>query len=209
MEVVTISGKARNEIGKKEIKVVRKEGKIPGVIYGGGTTVHFSTMLNDVRPIVYTPNFKVADIDVDGETYRCILKDVQYHPVTEAIQHLDFLRLIDGTPVKVQVPVRFTGSSPGVKEGGKLLQSVRRIKIKTTPEHLVDELILDISELRLGHAIRVRDIETNENIEIQSAGGTPVAVVEIPRALRSAATAAAKETKEPGAEADAEADPAV
>lgn len=195
MEVVAINGNSRTQIGKKETKAVRNEGQIPAVIYGGGTTVHFSTVLNDVRPIVYTPDFKIVEISVDGKSYRCILKEVQYHPVTEAIQHMDFLRLVDGTPVKVQVPVRFTGTSPGVKEGGKLLQSVRRIKIKTTPEHLVNELLLDISELKLGQAIRVRDIETNENIEIMSAGGTPVAIVEIPRALRSAATAAAKEEK--------------
>lgn len=195
MEVVAINGKLRTEIGKKETKAERREGNIPAVIYGGDKNVHFSTVLNDVRPIVYTPDFKVAEITVDGESYRCILKEVQYHPVTEAIQHMDFLRLVDNTPIKVQVPVRFKGTSPGVKEGGKLLQSVRRIKIKTTPEYLVDELILDISELKLGQAIRVRDIETNDNIEIMSAGGTPVAVVEIPRALRSAATAAAKEEK--------------
>ncbi|MFK7933144.1 MAG: 50S ribosomal protein L25 [Saprospiraceae bacterium] len=204
MEVVAINGKVRTDIGKKATKVVRKEGSIPGVIYGGGTTVHFSTVLNDVRPIVYTPDFKVAEIAVQGETYRCILKDVQYHPVSEEIVHMDFLRLIDGTPVKVEVPVRFQGTSPGVKEGGKLLQSVRRIKIKTTPEHLVNEVKLDISGLNMGGAIRVRDIETNDNVEIMSAGGTPVAIVEIPRALRSAATAAAKEGgQEEAAEAEA------
>lgn len=195
MEAVAINGTVRTDMGKKGTKAVRREGRIPAVIYGGDTNIHFSTILNDVRPIVYTPDFKIAEVAVDGQTYRCILKDVQYHPVTEEIVHMDFLRLLDGVPVNVEIPVRFRGTSPGVKEGGKLMQSVRRIKIKTTPEHLIDELFLDISGLGLGQAVRVRDIEVGDNIEVMSAGGTPVGLVEIPRALRSAAAAAAKEAK--------------
>ncbi|MEL7019996.1 MAG: 50S ribosomal protein L25 [Bacteroidota bacterium] len=195
MEAVAINGTVRTDMGKKGTKAVRREGRIPAVIYGGDTNIHFSTILNDVRPIVYTPDFKIAEVAVDGQTYRCILKDVQYHPVTEEIVHMDFLRLLDGVPVNVEIPVRFRGTSPGVKEGGKLMQSVRRIKIKTTPEYLIDELFLDISGLGLGQAVRVRDIEVGDNIEVMSAGGTPVGLVEIPRALRSAAAAAAKEAK--------------
>lgn len=192
MEVVAINAQSRAVIGKKATKAVRKEGLIPGVIYGGDQIVHFSTKLNDIRGAVYTPDFKIVEVSLEGTTYRCIVKAVQFHPVTEEILHLDFLRLIDGTPINVEVPVRFKGTSPGVKEGGKLLQSVRRVKIKTTPENLVDEMLLDISNLGLGQSIRVRDIETNDNIEIMNAPGIPVAIVEIPRALRSATAAAEK-----------------
>lgn len=196
MEVVAINAQPRTDIGKKGTKAVRKEGLIPGVIYGGGQVVHFCTKLNDVRSAVYTPDFKVVELNVEGTTYRCILKAIQFHPVTEEILHMDFLRMIDGTPINVEVPVRFKGTSPGVKEGGKLLQSVRRVKIKTTPENLVSEMLLDISSLGLGQSIRVRDIETNENIEIMNAPGIPVAIVEIPRALRSATAAAEKAGEE-------------
>jgi large subunit ribosomal protein L25 len=147
---------------------------------------------------VYTPEFKLAELTVGGKTFRAIVKDYQFHPVTDALRHIDFLALQDGHPVKVQVPVIFEGVSPGVLGGGKLQISVRRIKIKTIPENLVDKLVLDISELELGSAIRVRDIKANEGVEIMNPGGQPVASVEVPRALRSAATAELKATEAGG-----------
>ena len=193
MQTVAIKGEARTDLGKKFTKSVRNEGMIPCVLYGKDEVAHFSTTLKDIKSIVYTPDFKVAEIELAGKTYRCILKDVQYHPVTDEILHIDFLKLIDGHPVKVEVPVKFTGTSPGVKSGGKLIQQVRRIKIKTVPEKIVDELTLDISSLELGQSIRVRDIQAIEGIEIMNSPGIPVALVEIPRALRSAAAAKEKE----------------
>ena len=107
--------------------------------------------------------------------------------------HVDFLQLVDGQTIKVNLPVRFIGTAPGTKEGGKLAQQLRRVKVKTTPEHLVDELQLDISELKLGHSVRVRDITPVEGVEIMSAGATPVASVIVPRALRSASAGEAEE----------------
>lgn len=192
MQTVAIKGEERAEIGKKYTKAVRSAGKIPCVLYGKDEVVHFSTTSKDVKPIIYTPDFKIAEVEIGGKQYRCILKDVQFHPVSDVITHIDFLKLIDGHPVKVEVPVRFKGNSPGVKVGGKLIQQVRRIKIKTTPDKLVDELTLDISNLELGQSIRVRDIEAIEGIEIMNSPGIPVAQVEIPRALRSATAAKEK-----------------
>ncbi len=193
MQVVTISGTPRESLGKKSTKADRAAGLIPCVLYGGDEIYHFTTTAIQVRSLVYTPDFKLADIEMDGKSFKAIVKEVQFHPVTDAILHIDFLRLIDERPVKVQVPVRFFGNSPGLKVGGKLIQNVRRIKIKATPEHLVDELKLDISSLDLGQSIRVRDIEVNDNIEVMMPGGTPVGTIEIPRALRSAAAAKEKE----------------
>ena len=192
MQTVAIKGEARTELGKKNTKAVRTEGKIPCVLYGKDEVSHFSTSINDVKHIIYTPEFKVAEIDLNGNKYRCILKDVQFHPVSEKVLHIDFLKLTEGHPVKVEVPIKFTGTSPGVKSGGKLIQQVRRIKIKTIPEKLVDEVTLDISSLELGQSIRVRDIETVDGIEIMNSPGIPVALVEIPRALRSATAAKEK-----------------
>lgn len=193
MKTVSLTGSPRTEVGKKATKEVRNQGLIPCVLYGKDEVVHFSTKLNDVKHLIYTPEFKIAEITVEGKSHRCIVKDTQFHPVTDQLLHIDFLKLIDGRPVKVNLPVSFYGDSPGLKVGGKLLQNLRRVKIKTTPENLVEELKLDISGLDLGQAIRIRDIEVNENIEIMVAPGTPVATVEIPRALRAAAAAAAKE----------------
>ncbi len=192
MQAISINGQVRDGLGKKTSKAARQEGQIPAVIYGGQEPIHFTTTLNDVRNIIYSGDFKVAEVAVNGDVYRCILKDVQFHPINDSVMHIDFLRLVEGQPVKVDVPLRFTGNSPGVRAGGKLLQNVRRIKIKTTPEHLVDELTLDISELELGQSIRVRNIVPPDGVEIMVSPGVPVATIEIPRALRSATAAAEK-----------------
>lgn len=196
MEIVAIKGQIRSDVGKKSSKAVRKEGLVPCVLYGTKEAIHFSIDPKSVKELIYTPDFKLAEVELDGTTYKTILKDTQFHPVSDAIVHLDFLALTDGHKVKVEVPVRFKGISPGIKLGGKLQQNLRRVKIKATPEHLVSDLTLDISELALGDAIRVRDIAAIEGIEIMSPGGTPVASVEIPRALKSADAAAEGEEAE-------------
>lgn len=192
MQTVQVSGDLRENLGKKHSKATRREGLVPAVLYGAGDPVHFTIKALDVRSLIYTPEFKLAELNVGGNSYRAIVKDFQFHPVTDALRHIDFLALQDGHPIKVQVPVVFEGTSPGVRGGGKLLVNVRRIKIKTTPENLVDRLVLDISKLELGSSIRVRDIQPIEGVEIQNPGGQPVATVEVPRALRSAATAEKK-----------------
>lgn len=193
MEKVAVSGQIRTDLGKKATKAVRNSGKIPCVLYGTSGLVHFSVTGGSVKHLVYTPAFKLAEIDVEGKTYSAILKDIQFHPVTEEILHLDFLRLEKDQSVKVEVPVQFTGNSPGVRLGGKLQKNLRRVKIKTTPEHLVDHLTVDVSDLELGHSVRVRDINVIDGIEVMSSPAIPVASVEIPRALRSASSAAEKE----------------
>ncbi len=192
MEVVAIKGQGREGLGKKAAKAARNNGRIPCVMYGGGEAVHFTTSPTEVKNLVYSGDFKLAEIEVDGVSHKCILKAIQFHPVNEAILHIDFLRLIGGHPVKVEVPLRFKGTASGVKAGGKLLQTVRKVKIKTTPEHLVDELSVDISHLELGQSIRIRDIKPTEGVEIINSPGIPIATIEIPRALRSAATTAEK-----------------
>lgn len=208
MNTVNVTATSRTDTGKKATKAVRNSGGIPCVMYGGKEVVHFTTTHNAVKSLIYTPDFKVAEIDMDGSKKRAIVKTAQFHPVTEKIMHIDFLRLIDGTPVNLELPVKFEGSSPGVKLGGKLQQSLRRIKVKTTPEKMVDVLTLNVSKLELGDAIRVRDLEVPEGIQIMVAPATPVAAVEIPRALRSAGAAEegdAAEGEGDAAEAAAEA----
>ncbi|MBC6996379.1 50S ribosomal protein L25 [Neolewinella lacunae] len=195
MQSVQVSGEVRENLGKKFSKTVRRDGIVPAVLYGAGDPVHFTVKPLDVRHLVYSPEFKLAEITLNGTTYSAIVKDYQFHPVTDALMHIDFLALQKGHPVKVEVPVTFEGTSPGVRGGGKLLVSVRRVKIKTTPEHLVDQVVLNIGKLQLGQAIRVRDIAPMEGVEIMNPGGTPIATVEVPRALRSAATAARKEAE--------------
>lgn len=209
METVNVTIQPRTETGKKANHQIRKDGKIPAVLYGKDSNHIFTTTHKDVKALIYTPNFKLASIDIDGASHNAIIKDIQFHPVTDQIMHIDFVKLIDNHPVKVEVPIRFKGTSPGVKEGGKLIQSMRKVKIKATPENLVDELIADISGVMLGQAIRIHELEIGEGIEILSPANTPVASVEVPRALKTeeeAAEAAGEggETATEGGEAAAD-----
>ncbi len=200
METIAINGTTRSDLGKKASKSLRRQGQVPCVIYGGDKNIHFTSEPKAFKSLIFTPEFKLAEITVDGVPYKCILKDAQYHPVTDEIVHMDFLQLIPNKIVKVNLPLGFKGVSPGVKAGGKLMQKLRTVKIKTTPENLVNKLFVDISELELGFSVRIRDVQLQDGMEIMNPMATPVASVEVPRALRSAEDGAEKEA-EAGAEA--------
>lgn len=189
MEIVEVSGQLRTDLGKSGAKKAREAEQIPCVLYGGGEVVHFSTTFNDVRHLIYTPDFKMASVTVDGKSYRALIRDVQFHPVSDEILHIDFLQLTEGRKVTVELPVRFRGLSPGVKNGGRLVQQLRRVKVKALPKKLLNEMTIDISTLEMGDTIRVRDIDTEEGIEIVNQPSIPVASVLVPRALKSLTTA--------------------
>ncbi|MBC7885016.1 MAG: 50S ribosomal protein L25 [Saprospiraceae bacterium] len=189
---VEIQGNTRAELGKKGSRIDRNNGNVPAVLYGGDEVIHFTVTPSALKNIIYTPDFKLAELTIDGKHYKAILKSAQFHPVSEQLLHVDFLRLIAKTPIRVEVPLRFKGVSPGVKIGGKLIQQLRKIKVKTTPEYLVDELKADISKLELGQALRIREVIVPKGIEIINNPSTPIALIEIPRALKAAAAAEAK-----------------
>ena len=190
MEYLSVVASKREGTGKKAMKSLRKEGSVPAVLYGSGTNTNLSVKPLAVRDLIYTSEFKLAELDIDGSKHKCFVKDIQFDPITDDIRHIDFLELIAGQPVKVKVPVNYVGVSPGVKVGGSLMSQMRSIKIKCTPENIVASLDLDISGVQLGEAIRVRDLTVPANIEVMSVAAAPVAYVEVPRALKSAKTAA-------------------
>lgn len=191
MQEVKMTGEARTSLGKKASRDIRNQGKIPCVLYGGGDrNIHFTLDPNDVKHIVFTPEFKSASVTVDGETFRCIVKEVQFHPVTDEIEHMDFLALYKGVKVKTKIPLKSVGDAPGAKEGGNLILKMRTVNIKTTPQHLVDQLTVDVSDLGMGTTKRIKDIEVPENITILHHPNTPVASIEIPRILKTATPAA-------------------
>jgi large subunit ribosomal protein L25 len=200
METIALKVESRDMSVKAS--TIRKKGKIPCVIYGGEHLEHVSTQINDVKHLIYTPEFKLADVDMGGKKLKCIVKDVQYHPTTDDILHIDFLALEDGRKVKVNVPVKFKGVSPGVKAGGKLMQTLRKVGVKVDPTNIIDELFIDISNLQLGASVRVKDIERSDNIEIMVNAATPVATVIVPRAVKSAAAEEEKAAKAKGAKAE-------
>ena len=131
---------------------------MPCVLYSKEENIQFNTAMVDLKPLVYSPDFKLADISINGKVHRCILKDLQFHPVSDSLIHVDFLKLVQGTKVKIEVPLRLAGNAAGVKSGGKLIQRVRSIKIKVDPDNMVSELTLDVSALDLGQSMRIRDI---------------------------------------------------
>lgn len=186
MEIIALQGHRKEGSGKESARKVRNNGQVPAIMYksGGGEAIAFTLNAPDLRDLIYTPKFKMAAITLDGKTHKAIVKDIQFHPVTDAVMHIDFLELVPGVKFKATVPIRFVGQAPGVKAGGKFLAQIRQVRILTTPEAAVDEVTADISALELGSTLRVRDIATKEGVVISNAPAVPIAIIEIPRALR-------------------------
>jgi len=188
MNTISLEGTKRTEVGKKATKAVRNSGNVPCIIYGGAEPIAFEASKKSFTPIVYTPNFYVVDVTVDGGAHKCILKDIQFHPVTDEIQHVDFLELSDDKKVVVDLPLVFEGLSAGVREGGKMMIQMRKLRIKAFPQDLIPELKVDVTELELGRSIKVNEV-SYENLEIMNSLSNPMVSVEIPRSLKSAASA--------------------
>lgn len=171
METVSLSGSLRENVGKKDAKAQRAAGKVPCVIYGGKEQIHFSTDEVNFKPILYSPSSFLINVNLDGKEYLTILQDVQSHPVTDHLLHVDFLELNPEKPVTIAVPVRITGTSPGVLKGGKLIKKFRKLKIKALVQHLPDEIEVSINDLDLNQSVKVGDlkIENVEFLDIKSA----------------------------------------
>ncbi len=184
MNVVSIEAKKREELGQKATKQLRNDGLVPCVAYGGEEVHHFYASQLTFRPIVYTPDFNVVEINIDGKTIKCVLKDFQFHPVTDELMHLDFMELVDGKKVIVDLPLQFNGLAEGVRAGGKLLAQIRKLRVKALPKDLIPILDVDVTKLQLGKSIKVREL-SYEGLEIMNSGGSPIVSIEIPRSLRS------------------------
>lgn len=187
MEIIELQGHRKESSGKVEATKIRRNGQVPAVMYksGGGDSTQFALDASAVRPLVFTPKFRIAEISLNGATHKCIVKDVQFHPVSDEVLHVDFLELVPGVKFKASVPLRFTGSAPGVKEGGKFIPRIRTIGILTTPENAVDEVNADIAAMQLGDTLRVKDISVQQGVEIINPPAVPIASIEIPRALKT------------------------
>lgn len=185
MKTIALTGTSRTDLGKKSTKALRNAGLVPCVLYGGEKNHHFSLTTKALRDLIYTDEFRTAEVELDGTKYSAIIKTVQFHPVTDAVQHVDLLELVEGQSVKAEIPIKLVGVAKGVKVGGVLMQKIRKVKIKTTPDKLSASIEVDVEHLMLGKSIRVREIKVEDGIEIMNSGGIPLASVEIPRALRS------------------------
>lgn len=190
MKSFAISGSRRENVGKRDAKELRYEGKVPAVLYGGDNQIHFAVSAADLKGLVYTPDVHFVDIDVEGTKAQAVLQDIQFHPLTELILHVDFLRINESKPFVMEIPVKLTGTSPGVKMGGKLIQKLRKLRVKAFPKDMPQYVEVGIEVLELGKSVRVGDLSFDKFQVTNNTDDTIVSVV-MSRALKQAEQEAA------------------
>jgi large subunit ribosomal protein L25 len=159
MKTAQLSGSLRANVGKKDAKAIRNEGLVPCVLYGQGEQTHFAVKRVPIEKLVFSPDVYQIELDIDGKKAKAIIRELQQHPTKDTVQHIDFLELNDSKEVRVKLPVRLTGSSRGVRAGGKLMQVFRHMQCQGLPTALPEEIKIDISQMRIGHSFRVSNIE--------------------------------------------------
>src|SRR5262245_14085817 len=204
MKTITIEGQLRTGFGKTATRQLRSQEQVPGVIYGGAQEVNFYAPAAAFKNLVYTPSFQLAEIKLDGKTYKTILKDLQFDKVNDDLIHVDLLELVEDKKVIADIPLKFVGASKGVKDGGKLITKMKSLKVKTYPKYLKEQIEVNIDDLELNGNIRVEDVKV-ENYEILNSPRIPVASVVLTRQLKQeeATTAPAGTAGAAAAPADA------
>ncbi len=165
MKTLEINGSLRKSSGKKDTAILRKSNMVPCVLYGGKENIHFTTHENSFLKLVYTSDVHIVKLHIDGKEFNTILKDIQFHPVSDRIIHADFIEVFDNKPIVVSLPVKITGDSPGVKAGGKLKLNKRYLRIKGLPKDIPDHITIDITDLKIHDSVKAGDISI-ENIEL-------------------------------------------
>ena len=196
MKSITIQGTKRESVGKKSTKALRDAELVPCVVYGGEAPLNFSTEEKSFKNLVYTPEAHTVSIEVDGQTIAAVLQDIQFHPITDKILHVDFYQLAADKPVIMEVPVRITGRAKGVVSGGVLRQSFRKLKVRAIPANLPDEIVVDVTPLRIGNKLYVAALK-NEAYTFMHPDNAVVAAVKMSRnAIKGGAAAADEEDEE-------------
>ena len=158
MKTVTLSGSPRENVGKQDAADLRRNERIPAVLYGGEKQIHFSISENDAKKLIFTPNVYIVELEIKGEKVKAIVQESQLHPVTDRILHIDFLQILDNKPFKIKIPVRLEGFSRGVQNGGRLRQNFRKLKVLGLEQDMPEAVVIDITSLRIGHKRRVSDL---------------------------------------------------
>lgn len=202
MKSITIQGTKRESVGKKSTKALRDAELVPCVVYGGAETLNFSAEEKSFKGLVYTPEAHTVSIEVDGKTIPAVLQDIQFHPLTDKILHADFYQLADDKPVVMEVPVRITGRSKGVVAGGAMRQSFRKLKIKAIPANLPDEIVVDVTPLKIGSKLYVGGIKT-EGFTFMHPDNAVVVAVKMSRTAAKGGAVIDDEDEEETAEGEA------
>jgi len=192
MKNLQFNGTSRDTFGKKTAKAIRKEGEVPCVLYGGEKVVHFKLVENDLRNLLFTPDIFTVELNIDGKKYMSILKDSQFHPVKDTPLHLDFLEIFENKPIMMEVPVKLSGLAEGVKDGGKLSQELRKLKVKGLYKNIPEILDVSVTNLGLGKTLQVGALNF-ANLELVSPKQAVVCAVKLTRVARGLAAAAAKD----------------
>ncbi|MEN9952581.1 MAG: hypothetical protein RLZZ520_849 [Bacteroidota bacterium] len=183
MKTITIEGQLRTATGKSATRQLRSQGLVPGVIYGGAQEINFAAKSLALKPFVYTPDFQLVKMQIDGKSYTCILKDLQFDKVSDSLTHLDLLELVEDKKVTATIPLKFVGTAAGVKAGGKLELRLKSVKVKCLPKDLRENIEVDLTNLELNQNIRVQDIKA-DNLEIMNSPRIPMASVTMTRQLK-------------------------
>ena len=200
MKSVSISGSPRANVGKTDATALRNAKKVPCVLYGGKEQVHFSVLEADFKDLIYTPHVNTVNLDIAGKKYNAILQEAQFHTVKDNLLHVDFLEIIAGKPVTMNIPVKTTGTSPGVRNGGKLTKKLKTLRVKGLVEKMPDTIDIAIDTLEIGQGVKVADIKLDgltflnaENITVISVQVTRAVAAEVVAApaVKAAAPAAA------------------
>ncbi len=202
MKSISIQGTKRESVGKKATKALRDAELVPCVVYGGTETLNFSAEEKSFKGLVYTPEAHTVTIELDGNSIPAVLQDIQFHPLTDKILHADFYQLSEDKPVVMEVPVRLTGRSKGVVAGGAMRQSFRKLKLKALPANLPDEIVVDVTPLKIGSKLYVGDIKT-ENFTFMHPDNAVVVAVRMSRTALKGGVSAEDDDEEIPAEGEA------
>lgn len=194
MKTVKLSGSPRANVGKVDAKAIREKGHVPCVIYGGKEQVHFHADIRAFKPVIFTPNAHIVEIDLDGKVYKTVLQEAQYHRINDQLIHADFLEIVDGKAVTANIPVKLNGQSEGVKKGGKLVLKLRKLKARGIADKLPDTIDLSIDKLDIGDSIAVGDINI-DGVTLLNAKNVSVVSVQTTRNVAAETPAAAAAAK--------------
>lgn len=185
MKTIRLIGEPRTDLGTSASRQLRKDGKVPCVLYGGKEHLNFTVYRDDFKNLVYTPNTYLVQIELGDKKYKAMLKDIQFHPVNDLINHVDFLEVSDDKPISIGIPVRVTGNSPGVRAGGKLMVKIKKLKVKGLIANMPDDIEVNIDNVEMGKSIKVGEISV-DNLELLDAAANAILSVVATRASRSA-----------------------
>jgi large subunit ribosomal protein L25 len=202
MKSIELKGTIREKLGKASSKTTRAAEKVPCILYGGKNSVYFSVIEKDLKHILFTPHVYLIDLDVNGKKYLAKIQDIQFHPVSDAVNHIDFYEVSADKTITIDLPVIVTGNSIGVREGGKLIQDKRKVKVRGLVKNIPEEITVDISEIGIGKSVKVGDL-VYKNIEFLDLKHSPVVSVKVTRIAKAEVTEAV-----PGAVPAAAATPA-